>query len=363
MLPHLLPPRLPPAEVQHGDFGSLPPLHVITVISNPERSNARNQLYREFAHRTEAAGARLYTVELALGQRPFAVTESDNARHFRFRSDAELWHKENLINLGLARLPDDWKYVAWIDCDIAFNNPHWVNETIQQLQHFHIVQMFSWAQELDANFNPLANSLHRGFVYGWALDPGQAPIAGPQGTPSGRRPHPRPHPHPYPHPNPHPIGDLPVKIGEGGSLYHPGYAWAARRETIDGVGGLIDFAVMGQGDYHMAQCLVDNYEGALYPGIHPSYKERVQAWQTRAQKVVNRNVGYVDGLITHYWHGKKGDRRYWTRNRVLIDNDYNPNTDLIYDHRGVLQFAGNKPGLRDGLRNYFRARNEDSIDL
>ncbi len=346
-------PPLPPAEVQHGDHVTLPPLHVVTVISNPVRFNSRPQLYKEFAQRVAHAGAALYTAELAFGHRPFAVTEAGNPYHFQFRTDAELWHKENLINLAIARLPDDWKYVAWIDADIAFQSPHWVNETIQQLQHYQIVQMFSWAQELDPDYNPLPHSHHRGFIYGWKKDPARRPVAGPQHLQHkhGRHHH---HHHEYLYAGPR---------GVGGSLYHPGYAWAARRETIDALGGLIDFAIMGQGDYHMAQCLVNNYEGAIYPGINPNYKERVHAWQARANAVVNGNVGHVDGMVTHFWHGKKGDRRYWDRNRVLVANNYNPNTDIIYDHRGVLTLAGNKPGLRDGLRGYFRERNEDSIDM
>ncbi len=341
-------PPLPPAEIQHGCHVSLPPLYAVTVISNPARWNSRYQLYHEFAHRMQTAGVILYTVELAYGHRPFAITKASDPRHVQLRTEHELWHKENLINIGINRMAEqnpDWKYVAWIDADVHFNNLHWVNETIQQLQHYQIVQMWCWAQELDGCFNPLPHSHHRGFMYGWRQNPSVKPVAGPQGTGSKQLAL------PY----------CDVKTPQGGSLYHPGYAWAARREAIDGLGGLIDFAIMGQGDYHMAQCLVRNYTGAMYPKIHPNYVERIHAWQDRADQVVNGSVGYVDGMLTHYWHGKKQDRRYWDRNKVLIGNDYNPNTDIVYDHRGVLKLAGNKPGLRDGLMGYFRERNEDAL--
>jgi hypothetical protein len=36
----------------------------------------------------------------------------------------------------VARLPNDWKYVAWVDADVNFTNPHWVRVTVQQLQHY-----------------------------------------------------------------------------------------------------------------------------------------------------------------------------------------------------------------------------------
>lgn len=333
-------PPLPPAELQHGSENTLPPLHVITVISNPVRSNARAQLYYEFAHRAEYAGAILHTVELAFGNRPFNVTRADNPHHYQFRTDQELWHKENLINLGISRLPDDWKYVAWVDADVAFTNPNWVNETVQQLQHYRIVQMFNWASDLGPDYAPLPFSQHRGFVYGWSLNPSIPAVAGPGGG-SG-----------YPYGTP----------GKGGSLYHPGYAWAARRETIDALGGLIDWAVLGAADYHMAQCLIGHYERALYAGIHENYRGMVKGWQDRADVHVNRNIGYVDTSVVHYWHGKKADRRYWTRNKVLVDANFDPTVDIIRDHRGVLALSGNKIGLRDGIRSYFRQRNEDSID-
>jgi hypothetical protein len=37
--------------------------------------------------------------------------------------------------------------------------------------------------------------------------------------------------------------------------------------------------------------------------------------------------------------------------------------DLYRDKHGVIHLRGNKPGLRDDLRTYFKSRNEDSVDL
>lgn len=93
-------------------------LDVVAVISNPFRYKSRYNLYRAWEKTIHDAGARLTTVELAYGQRPFEVTERDNPRHVQFRSAHELWHKENLINLGISRLPVDAQYIAWIDADI-----------------------------------------------------------------------------------------------------------------------------------------------------------------------------------------------------------------------------------------------------
>ena len=111
------------------------PLHVVTCISNPVRYASRWRLYRRFAETMRTAGVHLVTVELAYGERPFEVTEVGNPDHVQVRlpSSDELWHKENLLNLGISRLPRDWRYVAWIDADIEFHNPDWAKETVEQL--------------------------------------------------------------------------------------------------------------------------------------------------------------------------------------------------------------------------------------
>lgn len=333
-------PPLPPAEVQHGNDRTLPPLYVVTCISNPERSNVRYQLWHEFAHRVEAQGGLLYTVELQLGDRPFALTDEHHHRHVQFRSQHELWHKENLLNLGIQRLPDDWQYVAWIDSDVSFTNPHWVNETLQQLQHFGVVQMFTHAIDQGPNYEPLQS--HRGFVYGWRQEPGVDPDPGTAyGNPSSG-------------------------VASPGSRFHPGFAWAARRDVLDQLGGLYEMAVMGSADTYMARGMAGYIEGALgeaAQGLTDAYNYSIMAWQERAHRVLQGNVGYVDSLLLHYWHGKKKDRRYFDRNKVMIAARFDPHVDLIHDTRGVLALAGNKPALRDGLRSYFRLRNEDSIDL
>jgi flagellar basal body-associated protein FliL len=47
----------------------------------------------------------------------------------------------------------------------------------------------------------------------------------------------------------------------------------------------------------------------------------------------------------------------------LIDNDFDPEVDIVKDANGLWKLAGNKPKLRDDLRKYFSQRNEDGIDI
>ena len=94
--------------------------YVVTVISNPVRYSRRWQLYKEFAHRMAQQNIKLFTVECALGDRNFEITSADNPMNLQVRTKSELWHKENLINLGIRHLPKNTKYICWIDADIEF---------------------------------------------------------------------------------------------------------------------------------------------------------------------------------------------------------------------------------------------------
>lgn len=304
------------------------PLYVITCISNPVRYKTRYHLYRQFEKYINDSGAILYTIEQSFGKREFEVTEGENSRHIRVTTSSELWHKENLLNLLMQRLPPDWQYVAWIDADVAFARFDWVYETIHQLQHYNIIQMFSQASDLDPEYRLL--NQRDGVIYGWRNDD---------------------------------CG--PLKRRYGGNN-HPGYAWAARRETIDMLGGLIDWAIVGSADWHMACALVGQIEKSLYPALYdncPVYVQWCEDWADRARKEVRFNVGYMDGLMLHYWHGKKQNRGYFERWNILTSNHFNPLVDLKRDWQGVWQLTDHNHRLRDDLRRYFTSRNEDDRSI
>ena len=67
-------------------------------------------------------------------------------------------------------------------------------------------------------------------------------------------------------------------------------------------------------------------------------------------------------VIGFSWHGKKKDRGYSWRSNVLVKNNYDPDTDIKKDWQGIYALTGNKIKFRDELVQYFKSRNEDSID-
>lgn len=320
---------------------SLDKFYVITIISNPVRYKSRYELYRKFKEMCDAGGVKLITVEQAFGERPFEVTERDNPMHLQVRSEDELWHKENMINLGIhyvRQLDPDAKYVAWVDADISPMMPpkQWFTETWHALQHYKVVQMFEWSQDLDPNYNPLGDK-QRGFLASYVASGYKLP------DDSGY-----------------------WKINGYTRHGHPGYAWAADMQTLTDLGNLIEEAILGAGDRHMALGLIGAMSQSIQAGVHANYRKLLMQWQERADRWIRRDVGYVPGTIYHFWHGKKLDRGYHDRWKILIENSFDPAVDIKRDSQGLLvleTWSRRQQMLRDQIRSYFRSRNEDSIDV
>jgi len=309
-------------------------LHVVTPFNNPLRWASRLANFRRFEDGMIAAGVQLRTVELAYGDRPFELPDRDGVMRLRFRTRDILWHKENLGNLGFAAGP--WEYGALIDGDFMFADPQWAAETVHALQLFPIVQMSSELASLGPRGEHLAKSTSVMAVYRQAREAGR-PI-------------------------------VPSAYGVAGSQSirthgYPGGAWGYRREAFDRIGGLLDRCIVGAGDHHMAMGLLDATMAGEPHDLTKPYQRYLDIWAARARRTIQRDVGLVPGLALHFWHGKPARRLYQQRPVIIRRNEYDPHEDVHYDGQGLLCLAGNKPDLRDDLRAYFSARDEDSVDF
>jgi hypothetical protein len=113
----------------------------------------------------------------------------------------------------------------------------------------------------------------------------------------------------------------------------------------------------------MSRALVGRAEESLNPKLSESYKRLVRNWQRRCEEHIKRNVGFIHGTIFHYYHGRLFNRRYQDRWKILLKHDFDPDHDLKKDWRGIIALTDTKPALRDEVRKYFRARDEDSTDI
>lgn len=312
----------------HKSFHTQPisaPLYVISAIFNPQRFQSRQRFAHRFRKHVEDAGAVPVTIELALRDRHHEVTDPDNPNDIQLWSESELWVKENLQDIAVTYLPQDWEYVAFVDNDFTFTRADWAEETLHMLQHYQAVQMFSDLTYESFDHRPINRM--KSFA--------------------------------YLHVN---RESVPLQYGHQGAV---GGAWAFRRSAFAAIGGNLDCCILGSGDWHMAFAL------AMRPDYHPEltklkdipeYIRVIKKWHDRAA-VLKGNIGYVNAHAIHHWHGSMKNRGYTTRPDILIRNHFDPTEDIVYDEWGVLQLAGNKPQFRDDIRQYFRQRHEDSIDI
>lgn len=333
-------------------------LFVLTMIENPLRFRKRYENYYKFEDHMKKGGAILYTAEVAFGERRFEITDAKNPRHLQLRAYGEFWRKENVLNLLAARLPPEAKYIGTFDADIQFARSDWAQEILHQLQHYDVLQPFSHAQDLGPDDEPLANEHARSFIRNY-VEHGFAPHSeefmeeiAVRWTTSGVI---------QPKRGEHPTGS---PYGHLGVDWHPGLAWCYRKTAWDTMGGLMDWLPTGSGDWHMANAFIGNLMRSIDPAHTDSYKRQCQIWQDRVVPAIRDNpnggLGYMPGLLMHSFHGSKAARQYSFRHKFVLNVEYDPDLDIKRDHQGLWQLTDRNPRLRDGLRIYGRARNEDS---
>ena len=146
--------------------------------------------------------------------------------------------------------------------------------------------------------------------------------------------------------------------GPGYQYWHSGFAWACTRKAWDAMGGLIDFAILGAGDHHMATAWIGDVRWSIPKTLSNGYLSMLTAYQDRCQRAFGNRIGYVRGSIIHYWHGKKAQRRYKERWSVLVDGRFDPITDISRDWQGLFKLTDAKPRMAEEISRYFRQRNE-----
>jgi len=295
-------------------------LHVIAVISNPCQYARRYILAREFLKRMEVEkDVILYVVELVYGEQKFYVTEKKNKRHLQIRGVTPLWHKENMINMGVRHLlPDNWKAFAWIDADIEFENSSWALDALKVLNGSKdVIQLFSHAIDMDKHQNAMSIFPSFGFQYC-------------RGRTYG---------------------------GTGINMWHPGYAWACTRSAYERMGGLYEKSILGAGDHNMSFSFIGNGLKSLNESMTDDYKESLEVFEKAAATM---RLGYVPGVIRHYFHGSKKNRKYSERWKILADNQYSPSLHVRKTAEGLIVPTSQCPQkLLDQVLQYFSERNED----
>lgn len=296
-------------------------LNVIVVISNPCLYARRYQLFNQFVNKiNEEPSVRLFVVEMAYKNQKFIVTNSNDKNHLQIRCETPLWHKENMINIAVKNLlPKNYKAFAWIDADIEFESNTWAIDTLKILNGYKdVVQLFSHAIDMDHDETTL--NIFSGFGYNFSKH-------------------------------------KKFKHGKINDYWHPGFAWAITRKAYEKIGGLYEKGILGSGDNIMAYAFINksiHYNNKKY---NVDYNNSMLEFQERANHL---RLGYVPGVIRHFYHGKKKNRYYHERTEILAKHQFSPLTDITYDFNGIIIPTNNfSQEFKDEIMNYFIERKED----
>ena len=254
-------------------------------------------------------------------------------KHLKFDLQSPIWVKENLINLAIQSLNNDWEYVCWLDKDIHFLNPNWDIDTINKLKEYDIIQPWSRVLFLNKNYEidrNIKSNNENSFVtmFNNCSDPNKE-----KGFLS--------------------YGKV-KELGYESRVGHPGHTSATNRKFYEKIGGLFDRCIVGGGDSFLL-CVIDQEFDLPYLKLKEHYKSFYAQYINLAR---GTKVGCIEGTIAHYFHGDMENRNYFNRYKLLSDK-INIENDIEYQENGTLKI-NNKEKEKDIL-DYFYSRKEHEV--
>jgi len=186
-------------------------------------------------------------------------------------SDSYMFYKEQLLNKLETVVPEEYTKLVCLDGDIMFDSPDWVNQVSASLDENDIIQPFSEACWLTPD-NSKIRSKKPSYAYGIVHDKLKAP----------RSIH----------------------------MYHPGFAWAFKREVFRKMGGFFDRAVIGNGDMLFVFNFIRDHVPEFW--IRDVLRSRfiLDTWPAYHAKIkeLNSKIGYLTNKALHLFHGVRQNR-------------------------------------------------------
>lgn len=135
-----------------------------------------------------------------------------------------------------------------------------------------------------------------------------------------------------------------------------GFAWACTRKFYNSIGFIYDRGILGSGDFILSQSFFN------FVNVACSRDDELLEYKKDISKHYNKKdikVGYIPTNIKHYFHGKKVNRQYADRNKILIKYNFDPNKHIKYDDSGIIIPTEMSKDFLDDIMRYFMSRNED----
>jgi hypothetical protein len=301
---------------------------IVTSYFNPNRYLSKLKNYELFKHKISSSGAQLLTVECAFNHDDFELKSSDDI--LQIRSQDVMWQKERLLNIAVASLPKEIKKIVWLDCDILFENPNWIVQTSELLEHFPVVQPYETLIRLPKGKTYYENEGTEWKSFGYTR------TAQPHLSFSG------------------------IFSQHG----HTGIAWAIQADIIR-KSNFYDTCLSGNADHLMAHAMCGDFSSLCitkYLGSKGKMRDDFIRWAEPFYESVQGKVGYIPGNVLHLWHGDKKDRQYIKKSEELKLLDFDPSIDLRLNKNNCWEWNSEKCELHEWAISFFDSRKEDGVE-
>jgi hypothetical protein len=306
---------------------------LLTSYFNPGRFARRQVNYRTFRKHLPT-DLPLVTVECS-ADGAFELGKDDADILIQVRGDV-MWQKERLLSIAIEAVPESVRAVAWLDCDVVFEEESWPERTLDALARASVAQLFDrvcWLESDEEFGKPAAErsgmfwpSLTREHLDGVLAEEMCVVWRRTDGSNL-------------------PIGD--------------GYAWAADRALV-ARHGLYDACIIGGGTRPFALVSMGYVDALLAAAwLTEAQRAHLAEWARPIAADVGGRVACVPGRIFHLWHGAISNRRYSVRDQEFKRFGFDPYVDIKRNADGCWEWADHRTEMRDWLRSYFRGRKED----
>jgi hypothetical protein len=237
-----------------------------------------------------------------------------------FSSNSVIFSKENLWNLALDLIPENFSKIIFLDADINFTDLAWFDKSSDLLDKYETIQPMEYCTQYlpkiteEIDITKCKKSLALGNI----------------------------------------IEDKIEDIKT--SKYHPGYCIGVQRNFLEDIGRFFDLAIVGGGDqlfWDSIEKTKTNKLSYLREDLIKEYIEhKIKVKNTIRKKYPNNKINFVkDNVALHMFHGSIENRAYGVRYNLLNKNNlYN----YFYNEQGVLEVKE-----EPGIKQYFLNRKDD----
>jgi hypothetical protein len=294
---------------------------VITTFFNPQKSLNRYNNFLKFVDHMKEQKIPLYVAEGYYYKDTPQLTNNDCDNLFTFEYYDILWQKERLLNLLIEKLPKEIDAIGWFDADIIFLCDNLKDQCIEALSYYPVIQPWSICNFL--NDNGSINRIFKSMAY-------------------------------------YNFENNFKEVNQRKN--HPGYAWCIRREELEKINGFYDTMICGNGDTFMAMGFYGhlNYPFLKQEKITSAATEHFSRWWNICNKIINKEVSYLNITINHLYHGTHENRRYWERVKCLFENGFDPNIHLDFAENKTYKYSSKAPLIiKDYIKDLLLGRKDD----